>query len=181
MSEIRIYTDTDMTNLLFTSSDKKRITEKLQALGVRYEQWQTDTAISAGADPEFVMNAYSKDIDRLVTEAGYQTVDVISLAADNPQKAQLRQKFLNEHTHSEDEVRFFVAGEGLFTLHIDHKVVEVLCTQGDLISVPANTPHWFDMGPNPNFTAIRLFNNPDGWVANYTGDDIAQHYNRLIN
>ena len=181
MSEIRIYTDTDMTNLLFTSSDKKRIAEKLNALGVRYEQWQTDTTISAGADPEFVMNAYRNDINRLVTEEGYQTVDVISLASDNPQKAELRQKFLSEHTHSEDEVRFFVAGEGLFTLHIGDKVAEVLCTQGDLISVPANTPHWFDMGANPNFTAIRLFNNPQGWVANYTGSEIAQHYNRLIN
>lgn len=170
-----------MTNLLFASDNKKSITQKLQALGVRYEQWQTDTTISAGAEPEFVMNAYRKDIDRLVNEEGYQTVDVISLSSDNPQKAQLRQKFLNEHTHSEDEVRFFVAGEGLFTLHIDGKVAEVLCTQGDLISVPANTPHWFDMGPNPNFIAIRLFNNPEGWVANYTGSDIADYYNRLEN
>lgn len=181
MSEIRIYTNNDMTNLLFASDNKKSIAQKLQALGVRYEQWQTDTTISAGAEPEFVMNAYRKDIDRLVNEEGYQTVDVISLASDNPQKAQLRQKFLNEHTHSEDEVRFFVAGEGLFTLHIDGKVAEVLCTQGDLISVPANTPHWFDMGPNPNFIAIRLFNNPEGWVANYTGSDIADYYNRLEN
>jgi len=57
----------------------------------------------------------------------------------------------------------------------------VLCTKGDLISVPANTPHWFDMGPNPNFTAIRLFNNPEGWVANFTGSDIAQRFNRLEN
>ena len=179
MSEIRIYTDTDMTNLLFSSNNQQRIAEKLNALGVRFEQWQTDTTISAGAEPDFVMSAYRKDIDRLVAEEGYQTVDVISLASDNPQKAQLRQKFLNEHTHSEDEVRFFVAGEGLFTLHIDGKVAEVLCTQGDLISVPANTPHWFDMGPNPNFIAIRLFNNPEGWVANYTGSDIAAHYNRL--
>ncbi|UTW48785.1 acireductone dioxygenase [Bacterioplanoides sp. SCSIO 12839] len=181
MSEIRIYTNNDMTNLLFASDNKKSITQKLQALGVRYEQWQTDTTISAGAEPEFVMNAYRKDIDRLVNEEGYQTVDVISLSSDNPQKAQLRQKFLNEHTHSEDEVRFFVAGEGLFTLHIDGKVAEVLCKQGDLISVPANTPHWFDMGPNPNFIAIRLFNNPEGWVANYTGSDIADYYNRLEN
>jgi len=37
------------------------------------------------------------------------------------------------------------------------------------------------MGPNPNFTAIRLFNNPEGWVANFTGSDIAQRFNRLEN
>ncbi|MFC3678556.1 1,2-dihydroxy-3-keto-5-methylthiopentene dioxygenase [Bacterioplanoides pacificum] len=179
MSEIRIYTETDMTNLLFTSDNKKRIAERLQPLGIRYEQWQTADALSAGADSEQVMAAYQPDIDRLKAEGGYQTVDVISLTADHPQKDELRQKFLSEHTHSEDEVRFFVAGQGLFTLHLEGKVVEILCTAGDLISVPANTRHWFDMGPEPEFIAIRLFNNPQGWVAEYTGSDIASHYNRL--
>ena len=179
MSEIRIYTETDMTNLLFTSDNKKRIAERLQPLGIRYEQWQTADALSAGADSEQVMAAYQPDIDRLKAEGGYQTVDVISLTADHPQKDELRQKFLSEHTHSEDEVRFFVAGQGLFTLHLEDKVVEILCTAGDLISVPANTRHWFDMGPEPEFIAIRLFNNPQGWVAEYTGSDIASHYNRL--
>ena len=112
---------------------------------------------------------------------GYQTFDVVSLSEDHPEKDAMRQKFLAEHTHSEDEVRFFVAGEGLFSLHVDSRVYEVLCTRGDLISVPANTRHWFDMGPRPNFVAIRLFNNPEGWVANFTGDDIADRFHRLEN
>ncbi|RZM07821.1 MAG: hypothetical protein EOP67_72695, partial [Sphingomonas sp.] len=36
------------------------------------------------------------------------------------------------------------------------------------------TRHWFDMGPAPRFTAIRLFAEPDGWVARFTGDPIAR-------
>jgi 1,2-dihydroxy-3-keto-5-methylthiopentene dioxygenase len=108
-------------------------------------------------------------------------VDVVSLNRDAPNKDELRKKFLSEHTHSEDEVRFFVVGEGLFTLHLGQQVCEVLCRQGDLISVPAHTPHWFDMGPNPNFIAIRFFNNPEGWVANYTGSSIADAFSRLEN
>ena len=154
---------------------------KLAEAGVRYEQWETDAELDPGAPQEEVIAAYQKDIDRLMKEDGYQTVDVVSLSADHPQKNEFRQKFLSEHTHSEDEVRFFVGGEGLFTLHIGEKVYEVLCTEGDLISVPANTTHWFDMGPNPNFIAIRLFNNPEGWVANFTGSDIANRFNRLEN
>jgi 1,2-dihydroxy-3-keto-5-methylthiopentene dioxygenase len=54
----------------------------------------------------------------------------------------------------------------------------MLCTRGDLISVPAGMKHWFDMGPRPNFTAIRLFVNPDGWVARFTGSDIAERFPR---
>jgi 1,2-dihydroxy-3-keto-5-methylthiopentene dioxygenase len=37
------------------------------------------------------------------------------------------------------------------------------------------------MGPDPSFTAIRLFNNPEGWVANFTGDAIAANFPRLDN
>ena len=84
----------------------------------------------------------------------------------------------SEHIHAEDEVRFFVAGEGLFTLHLDGRVFNILCTQGDLIRVPAGTSHWFDMGPTPSFTALRRFINPDGWVAKFTGDDIAARFPR---
>ena len=181
MSVLRVYTDHDITNLLFTTDNKEKMAAQLAEAGVRYEQWETDAELEPGAPQENVIAAYKSDIDRLIAENGYQTVDVISLNADHPQKDEFRQKFLSEHTHSEDEVRFFVAGEGLFTLHIGEKVYEVHCTEGDLISVPANTTHWFDMGPNPGFIAIRLFNNPDGWVANFTGSDIADRFNRLEN
>lgn len=181
MSVLRIYTDPDVTNLLFTTDSETKIAAKLSDAGVRFEQWDTNADIEPGASQEGVIAAYQKDIDRLIREDGYQTIDVVSISADHPQKKELRQKFLSEHTHNEDEVRFFVAGEGLFTLHIDAKVYEVHCTAGDLISVPANTTHWFDMGPNPGFVAIRMFNNPDGWVANFTGSNIAERFNRLEN
>ncbi len=59
------------------------------------------------------------------------------------------------------------------------EVFQVLCEKNDLISVPAHTPHWFDMGSEPNFTAIRIFDNPEGWIAQFTGDDIASAYPRL--
>ena len=107
--------------------------------------------------------------------------DVISLPAGDPRASDMRRKFLSEHTHGEDEVRFFVAGQGLFTLHVSDRVYEVLCEAGDLIGVPALTRHWFDMGPNPDFVVIRLFNNPEGWVASFTGDAIADRFHRLDN
>ncbi|WYX20857.1 hypothetical protein WJ973_06740 [Achromobacter xylosoxidans] len=73
-------------------------------------------------------------------------------------------------------MRFFVAGSGLFTLHAAGRVYAVLCEQDDLISVPAGLPHWFDMGSAPAFTCIRLFNDPAGWVARFTGDEIATRF-----
>ena len=181
MSQLKIYNDNEPDSPVISSNEHADIARHLGQVGVRFERWDTDSRIEPGAAPETVINAYRKDIDRLIEEEGYQTVDVVSLNPQHPDKDALRKKFLDEHRHSEDEVRFFVAGQGLFSLHLGERVFEVLCEQGDLISVPAGTPHWFDMGPNPSFIAIRLFNNPEGWVANFTGSDIAGRFSRLEN
>jgi 1,2-dihydroxy-3-keto-5-methylthiopentene dioxygenase len=181
MSKITVYAD-DNPQLATSSSDEhSEIAKLLSGKGVRFERWSTDAEIHTGQSQDEIIAAYQGDINRLIETGDYQTVDVVSLSSDHPDKAELRRKFLSEHRHNEDELRFFVAGQGLFFLHIEDNVYEVLCEQGDLISVPANTPHWFDMGPNPNFTAIRLFNNPEGWVAHYSGSEIADHFNRLEN
>lgn len=149
------------------------IQAQLRVLGVQFERWTVDVQCAPNTT---VMNAYRNSIDKLKHQHGFQSVDVISLKPDHPDKAALRQKFLTEHTHDDFEVRFFIEGKGLFYLHVDGKVYAVLCEQGDLISVPANTPHWFDMGENPAFRCIRFFTTPDGWQAKFTGSDIAQKF-----
>ncbi|MFI8478947.1 1,2-dihydroxy-3-keto-5-methylthiopentene dioxygenase [Pseudomonas sp. NPDC078700] len=176
MSMLSVYHEStpELPNKVLTHLED--IASTLGSVGVRFERWQASAPIAAGASSDDVLAAYRDQIDQLMTERGYVTVDVVSLAADHPQKAELRAKFLDEHRHGEDEVRFFVAGRGLFTLHIDDFVYAVLCEKNDLISVPAGTRHWFDMGENPHFVAIRMFNNPEGWVAQFTGDDIASSF-----
>ena len=179
MTRLRTYTEDRPDQVRFYSSDFAAIQAHLRGAGVRFERWQANADIRPGDTPDAVIAAYRADIDRLMAEANYQAVDVISLTPAHPDKATLRQKFLSEHTHAEDEVRFFVAGRGLFTLHLGEEVFEILCEKDDLIGVPAGTRHWFDMGPEPHFVAIRVFTNPAGWVANFTGDEIASRFSRL--
>lgn len=179
MSQLRIYDEHAPHTVLAQLVEHAEISHELANVGIRFEQWQASRSLQPGASQDDVIDAYRHDVDRLMQEGGYQAVDVISLNPDHPQRVELRQKFLNEHTHSEDEVRFFVAGHGQFTLHIGNKVYEVLCEAGDLIGVPDGTPHWFDMSESPYFIAIRLFTNVDGWVANFTGTDIAERFPRM--
>jgi len=179
MSRLRIYADNAHESPLADISDHDAISTELGKVGIRFEAWEAAQPIIPGASQEEVIAAYQGDIDRLMREEGYRAVDVISLKPDHPDRATLRKKFLDEHTHSEDEVRFFVAGAGQFTLHIQGKVYEVLCEAGDLIGVPDGTPHWFDMSESPYFVAIRLFTNTEGWVANFTGQDIASRFPRM--
>jgi 1,2-dihydroxy-3-keto-5-methylthiopentene dioxygenase len=175
MSALTVYADNQpQFGELYT--DFTAIQNQLNTLGVKFERWIANSELPAEADEESVLAAYADSIDRLKQQYGFQSVDVVKLNPDHPEKDAFRQKFLSEHTHDDFEVRFFVEGRGLFYLHIEDEVYAVLCEQGDLISVPANTTHWFDMGETPEFTCIRLFTTPDGWVADFTGSDIAKSF-----
>ncbi len=180
MSRLRIYDDTAPDAPLLDTQDGDIIAAELLKIGVTFERWQASQPVAPGASQDEVFAAYRADIDRLVAERGFKSVDVASIAPDNPNRAELRKKFLDEHFHKEDEVRFFVAGSGLFTLHLADKVYEIECVKDDLIAVPDGVTHWFDMGDEPSFVAIRFFTEADGWVGHFTGTDIAQKFPRYV-
>ncbi|MGY1459052.1 1,2-dihydroxy-3-keto-5-methylthiopentene dioxygenase [Luteimonas sp. A534] len=178
MSRLRIFADDAPDTALLDTSDGDAIARELEMIGVTFERWQASRPIAAGASQDEVLAAYREDIDRISAERGFTAVDVVNIAPDNPKRDQMRATFLDEHFHKEDEVRFFVAGSGLFTLHVGDRVYEIECVKDDLIAVPDGTTHWFDMGPEPEFIAIRFFQQPDGWVGHFTGTDIARKFPR---
>jgi 1,2-dihydroxy-3-keto-5-methylthiopentene dioxygenase len=164
------------------SEDFAEIKRALDELGVGFERWRADVQLNDSSSQDEILRAYAADIDRLKQSRGYRSADVVRLKRDPAdtgwaEKAlAARHKFLDEHTHSEDEVRFFVEGSGAFYLHIAGLVTVVLCERGDLLSVPAGTTHWFDMGKDPAFCAIRLFGTDAGWVASFTGEKISARF-----
>jgi 1,2-dihydroxy-3-keto-5-methylthiopentene dioxygenase len=173
MTTLSLYADTAPHRHLGTMRDDVAIRNAIAGSGVRLERWAT-AALAADASDADVLEAYGADIARLQAIGGYTSHDVIRLTADHPQREALRSKFLAEHVHDDDEVRFFVEGAGLFYIRHDGVVHALECTAGDLIVLPAGTVHWFDTGERPRFTAIRLYTTPEGWVARFTGDPIAQ-------
>lgn len=175
MTTLTIYPDTDAAAGRRVT-DFPAIVAALDGIGVELERWDAGQDLGKDASQDEVLAAYQASIDKLNEKYGFQSVDVVSLNPDHPDKATMRQKFLAEHTHADFEVRFFVGGRGLFYLHAGGKVYAVLCEKGDLISVPANTTHWFDMGANPYFKCIRFFTTPEGWVGNFTDNDIAKAF-----
>ncbi len=179
MSQLKLYQDAAMPKLLRSTTDGLEIAAELARIGVGFERWEAAVELLPGATQDEIIDAYRESIDRLMNEHGMQSVDVIALQPDHPQRDALRTKFLDEHTHADFEIRFFVDGAGLFCLHAGDQVLAVTCMRGDLISVPAGTRHWFDMGPRPYFKAIRLFGDEAGWIAQFTGDDIASRYPRF--
>lgn len=178
MTQLVIFLSQTPAAPIEVTTDFDTIADKIASLGARLEKWQASAPIDPHAEQATILSAYAEDIERIKQRGGYTTADVVRLNPDHPDREALRAKFLDEHTHSEDEVRFFVEGSGAFYINGGQYIFQLICEQGDLLSVPANTPHWFDMGPRPNFTAIRIFTNPAGWVGNFTGSGISAQYPR---
>jgi 1,2-dihydroxy-3-keto-5-methylthiopentene dioxygenase len=161
------------------TEDAAEIAAALAAVGVRFERWPR-AALPEGASADAVLAAYKPRLDAFMGETGAGTADVIKLDPSHPQKDAMRAKFLSEHTHTEDEVRFFHEGAGNFVLHLNGRVYDAHCTAGDLISVPAHTTHWFDAGTEPSFTVLRVFTDTTGWTPHYTGSDMAERFPAIM-
>lgn len=168
MSYVAVYhvATPDTPNKVLTHFDD--IASTLAEHGVRFERWQP-AVIEKGADDATMIAAYQPRINAL----GYACVEVLHAPGDPAQKAGLRDQFLAERRYSEDEARFFIAGQGLFALHIGDYVYGVRCEKNDLLLIPAGMPHWFDMGEHPHFVTLRLSHAAGGGVPEFSGDDIA--------
>ncbi len=157
------------------TSEPSEIARELGRVGVDFERWRATSELPPGAGQDDVLAAYRADVERLSARGGYRSADVVRMHPDHPDREAMRKKFLAEHTHADDEVRFFVEGAGAFYVREagSGRVLKIVAERGDLLRLPAGTPHWFDMGPDPYIAAIRLFVTPEGWTARFTGDGIA--------
>jgi len=165
-----------------TEKDPAKIRTFLNERNVFFDQWKAEVVFSDTATPEEILKAYSKDLDPFMESGGYKTADVITINHLTENYEAIRAKFLSEHTHSEDEIRFFVDGQGLFWFHLENgEVFNVLCQKGDLISVPEGTKHWFDAGEkNPFVKAIRIFIDMTGWTPVYTESKVEERYGNFV-
>ena len=150
----------------------------LGALGVDYERWDL-SRVPADSPAEAVLSAYAVEIDAMKRRGGYVTADVIDVSPETPNLDAMLARFDKEHTHSEDEVRFILAGRGVFFLHLDGKVVSVEVGPGDMLRVPRGATHWFTLCEDRRIRAIRWFQDTSGWTPQYTGTGVDEQYQPL--
>ena len=113
------------------------VRDYLAGIGIEYERWETPADLPPDASAEQVLRAYAPQIDELKRRGAYVTADVIDVNADTPGLDAMLAKFNIEHTHDEDEVRYIIAGSGLFHIHpAQGPVVAIEVEAGDLMRVP---------------------------------------------
>jgi 1,2-dihydroxy-3-keto-5-methylthiopentene dioxygenase len=157
-----------------TLTDSAEIREYLAAGGVEYERWPTDSRVGPDAEAATILRAYAGEIQELNARGGYVKADVIDVTPAMPGLEEMLAKFSREHWHDEDEVRFVIAGHGVFHLHSQNApVVAIEVEAGDLIRIPRGTLHWFDLCADRRIRAIRLFQDVAGWTPHYSnsGED----------
>ena len=144
--------------------------------------WMTDSGELAGAIPEETLaangvlhqqlptdeSAYQGPLDQLKEARGYVEQDEVALTPETPNLDQICAKFVDEHYHDEDEVRFVLGGAGIFDIRSeDDEWMRVEVETGDLIVVPARRHHRFFLTDAKTIRCVRLFKDASGWVPHY--------------
>jgi 1,2-dihydroxy-3-keto-5-methylthiopentene dioxygenase len=160
----------------------ENVSEYLNSQGIIYEHWDiSKLPVELKEDykvtpelQEAILNTFRPEIDALSEQRGYKSSDIVVLSDQTPNLEELLDKFKAEHHHTEDEVRFIVDGEAIFTIKgpKDGVYFDVVLYPGDLISVPANTRHWFTLTSLRKVKAIRIFESKEGWVAVYDESEL---------
>ena len=113
-------------------------------------------------------DGYQPTLDALKSEAGYIEQDQVELLPDNPKLKEICAKFVDEHLHDDDEVRFVLEGAGIFDIRSsDDRWMRVEVEAGDLIVVPAGRYHRFFLTAANHIRCVRLFKDASGWVPRY--------------
>jgi 1,2-dihydroxy-3-keto-5-methylthiopentene dioxygenase len=161
-----------------TIQSEQEIRAALAQAGIDYERWNLDR-VPPDCSADLVLDAYRAEIDEMKQRGGYVTADVIDVTPETPNLEAMLARFDKEHTHSEDEVRFILAGRGIFFLHIGQKVYSVEVGPGDMLRVPRGTTHWFTLCEDRRIRAIRWFQQTEGWTPHYTGSGVDRGYQPL--
>ncbi len=130
--------------------------DALEAQGVLYARISTEP------------NQYRAPLDKVKSDHAYVEEDIIELRPDTPNLEGICAKFIDEHYHDDDEVRFVLGGEGIFDIRsTDDRWMRVVVEKGDLIVVPAGRHHRFMLTDKKAIRCVRLYKDESGWVPHY--------------
>ncbi len=144
---------------IWLETGKNISAEELNSHGITYEQMPTEESV------------YKSPLEKLMKERGYVTMDQVGMKPDMPNFEALCQKFVGEHLHTDDEVRFVLQGSGVFEIRsLDDQWMKVIVEPGDFILVPANRFHRFYLTDEKKIQCVRLFKDQSGWAPLYRKD-----------
>lgn len=148
-----------------TILDKNEVKTFLSKYEIYAEYWEPEISNSQVSEP---LTKYKNQIENVKKKFGYVSADCCSLNKSLPNLDTMLKPFMKEHHHTDDEVRFTVEGEGIFGINpLVDPSFEIYVEKGDLLVVPANTRHWFELTDKKDICCIRIFKENPKWEAIY--------------
>jgi 1,2-dihydroxy-3-keto-5-methylthiopentene dioxygenase len=160
------------------------IQSRLAALGIALNAWPAPAGERAAAllgqksladaEKEELLKSVDNRFQELKASKGYTTRDMVVIHEDIPGLGDMLAKFDKIHYHTDDEVRYILAGRGFFGfVEPDGNQFLLEVSAGDYINVPANAEHWFEMKDSKRIKAVRYFIDTSGWTPVYTRRETA--------
>jgi 1,2-dihydroxy-3-keto-5-methylthiopentene dioxygenase len=161
------------------TTDATTIVARLTKLGVGVSNWPVPTSARMkklleqkslnDEEKAELLREFEDRFEKLKREKGYSARDLVVIHEDVPGLGDMLAKFDKVHIHTDDEVRYIIAGRGYFGfVEPDGKQFLVEVTAGDFINVPKDAEHWFEMRDSKRCKAVRYFGENPNWQAVYT-------------
>ena len=161
------------------NTDLSFIQARLNKLGIALKRWPApedsrartllDQQALNDAEKEELLKSVDNRFEELKRDKGYATRDMVVIHEAIPGLADMLAKFDKIHLHTDDEVRYILAGKGYFGfVEPDGSQFLLEVSAGDYINVPANAEHWFEMKDSKRIKAVRYFIDTKGWTPVYT-------------
>ena len=175
MSQLALYSQFNLREPYQVSEKVDVLSKQLAEDGIYFRRLPlVATPSNESLSDEQILGLYKNQIETVNEYMHYKVTDVASITTNDAVAISIRDRYLSEHTHDDDEVRFFIEGSILLYIHVEQRIHMLNCTAGDLVIIPAGVKHWLDIGPNPNFTCIRCYNTKQGLINKFTQSYIAE-------
>lgn len=179
MSRLSVHhqTSPDIPNKVLGHAED--ITSTLAAVGIDFRVLDIDLKLQPGVAQAEVLSAIAAPLRQLQSDHDLGHVEVTSIDQRRWPTEHDKPVGAPQEITVEGEQRYlFLSGQGMLSLHIDDYVFVLLAERNALVSVPAGTRHWFDLGEFPYCTMVRL-STGNAAVGKPSGDDIAARFPRL--
>jgi 1,2-dihydroxy-3-keto-5-methylthiopentene dioxygenase len=161
MSSLTVYPQSSPEHPNKLLSHAEDIASTLATVGVKFVQMPVQEPVVAGAASAEVLAASRGQTERLLSEYGYASFDLLNLCDERGQGGEQASRPRQQQACAAAHLHYFLAGRGLLALHIGEYVYSLVCEKGDLLQLPAGTPHWFDGGEHPRVAVLQLFDSPE--------------------